>query len=210
MKNKLLIVLLTLSFCGFAQTAEKKNNLSIGGGKGSYVGDLGSGAFKPKDEWYGFLGFNYSRYLCKSFDVSLAITSGDYGHCRDEDESAVRPDGSAVLNMLGRLTTGVVSLKYKFANGYMLKETAKLAPYIYAGAAINNISENYWPDHSRAIQGNYASVNGGVGVRYNFYKNFNFTYNAGIGYFLTDKIDNRSVGSNDIYLQSTFAVGVNF
>ncbi|HXD92547.1 MAG TPA: DUF6089 family protein [Bacteroidia bacterium] len=210
MKNKFLIILMAVSLCSLAQTIDKKNNISIGGGKGSYVGDLGSGAFAPKDEWYGFLGINYSRYLCKSFDASFAITSGDYGHCRDSDEPSTRPDGSTVLNMLCRLTTGVLSIKYKFANGYILKETAKLAPYIYAGAAINNVSENYWPDHTRAVPGNYGSLNGGLGVRYNFYKNFNFTYNAGIGYLLTDKIDMRSVGTNDLYLQSTFAIGINF
>jgi len=210
MKNKLLITLLALSLCGFAQTADKKNNISIGGGKGSYVGDLGSGAFQPNDEWYGFLGATYSRYLSKSFDVSISITSGDYGHCRDADDPAVRPDGSSVLNMLCRLTTGVASLKYKFANGYLLKENAKLAPYVYAGMAINNISEMWWKDHSRANQGNYGSINGGAGVRYNFYKNFTLTYNAGIGYFLTDKIDFRTKGSNDMYLQSTFAIGINF
>ncbi|MCX6351926.1 MAG: hypothetical protein NTX03_08685 [Bacteroidetes bacterium] len=57
--------------------------------------------------------------------------------------------------------------------------------------------------------GSYTSLNGGVGVRYNFLEKYNFTYNLGFGYFTTDKIDFRSEGINDMYMQSTFSLGIN-
>jgi opacity protein-like surface antigen len=210
MRKKLVIALLAVSLYTSAQTSDKKNNISIGGGKESYNGDLGNSWFNPEEEWYGFVNASYSRYLNKSFDVSISVTSGDFGHCRDSDDPAVRPDGSKVLNMLSRLTTGIVSAKYKFANGYILKEQAKLAPFIYAGIGINNVTDYWWADKSRVNAGNYGSVNAGLGLRYNFYKNFNFTYTIGVGYFLTDKIDYRVQGINDMYLQNNFAVGINF
>ena len=210
MKIKFLTALFFLSMYGFAQTAEKRNNISIGGGKQAYNGDLGNSWFNPEEEGYGFLSASYSRYLTHSFDVTLSVTSGDYGHCRDADDAPVRTDGTQVLNMLSRLTSTVISAKYKFANGYMLKENAKLAPYVFLGLGMNNVTDYFWANKTRVHQGNYGSVNGGVGVRYNFYKNFNFTYNLGFGYFMTDKIDNYSKGMNDAYMQHTFLIGMNF
>jgi hypothetical protein len=210
MKNKFLIVLITLSVCGFGQTNEKKNNISFGVGTNCYNGDLGNPWFNPKDEWYGIGSLNYSCYINKSFDVSLTVTSGDYGKCRESDDPQFRSDGTEVLNMLSRLTTGVVTMKYKFANGYILKESAKISPYIYLGGGINNISENWWTDKNRANVGNYGSCNGGLGIRYNVCGNFNVTYNLGFGYFMSDNIDKRSSGTNDMYMQNTILFGLNF
>ncbi len=154
----------------FGQTADRKNNISLGGGKQSYNGDLGNAWFKADEEWYGFVAANYSRYLNKSFDFNLSVTYGDYGHCREEGESEFRADGSEVLNMLSRLTTSIVSLRYKFSNGYILKENARLAPYIYAGAGFDKL-RNTW-SYPRANMGNYTSFNGGLGCRYNITKKY--------------------------------------
>jgi hypothetical protein len=210
MKNKLLVGLIVLSISGFGQTSEKKNNISVGLGTNAYNGDLGNPWFNPKDEWYGVGSLNYGRYLNRSFDISLALTSGDYGHCRDEDDERFRPDGSEVLNMLSRLTTGVIAVKYKFTNGYILNENAKIGPYIYLGGGINNISEYWWANKTRANTGNYGSYNGGLGVRYNVCSHLNVTYNLGFGYFTTDNIDKRAEGTKDMYMQNTILFGVNF
>lgn len=210
MKTKLLFMLLVVSATGFSQTAEKKNNISIGGGKQSYNGDLGNAWFNPEEEFYGFVSIAYSHYINKSFDATLSVSTGDYGHCREQDEPRVRPDGTPVLNMLSRLTNGVVSAKYKFANGYLLKEDAKLAPYLYAGAGINNISEFWWSDKTRAHTGNYASLNGGIGIKYNFNQKINLGYNLGFGYFMKDNIDDRSENGNDMYMQHCISIGLNF
>lgn len=204
----ILVGLIVISANSFGQTADNKNNISIGGGKQSYNGDLGNSWFKMDEEWYGFVSLHYNRYLTKSFDFSASFTHGDYGKCRDHEDDIYRPDGTLVLNMLSRLTTGIISMKYKFANGYLLKENAKLSPYIYLGGGINNISNRWWDDKTRVNPGNFTSVNGGIGLRYNFYKNFSFTYNLGIGVFTSDNLDFRS--SNDKYLQHNFMLGINF
>ncbi len=209
-KNTLLIALIAISINSYGQTVDKKNNISIGGGKESYNGDLGNAWFKSDEEWYGFVCFQYSHYLNRSFDMSASITFGDYGHCREKDESKFRSDGTVVLNMLSRLTSGVVSGKYKFANGYLLKEDAKIAPYIYIGAGINNVSNYWWENKNRVNKGNYTSLNGGFGLRYNCCEKFNFTYNLGFGYFTSDKIDYRSEGTNDMFMQHSIMFGINF
>lgn len=210
MKTKFLIGLILLSMHCFGQTSQKKNNFSFGVGTNCYRGDLGNPWFNPHDEWYGVGSLNYSRYLNKSFDISMTITTGDFGKCREEEDAQFRSDGTEVLNMLSRLTTGIVTVKYKFSNGYILKENSKMSPYIYLGGGINNISEYWWDDKTRANAGNYGSYNGGLGMRFNFYSKFNLTYNLGFGYFTSDNIDKRSEGTNDMYMQNTILLGLNF
>jgi hypothetical protein len=205
-----ILGIVIISTNSFGQTSEKKNNFSIGGGKEAYNGDLGNAWFKPEEEWYGFVSLRYSHYLNKSFDVTASLTHGDYGHCRESDEERFRDDGTEVLNMLSRLTSGVLLMKYKIANGYMINENAKFAPYIYLGGGVNNISNHWWKDKNRVNTGNYGSINGGLGLSYNFYKNLSFTYNLGFGYYSSDNIDRRIDGSNDMFMQHSFLVGVNF
>ena len=204
------IVFIAVSYYSHAQSSEKKSNISIGGGTERYRGDLGNAWFKPHEEVYGFVCFNYGMYLTHSFDLNTGITFGDYGHCRDEDESQFRPDGTEVLNMLCRLTSLSITAKYKFANGYLLHEDARIAPYIYFGAALNNVTDYWWPNKGRINAGNYGSLNAGAGVRYNFCAKFNLTYNLGLGYFTSDNLDYRNEGSNDMYMQNSLTVGMNF
>jgi hypothetical protein len=210
LSTTILLVLCFVSFDLFAQSSDKKNYFAIGGGKESYNGDLGNSWFKPEEEWYGFISAQYGRYLNKSFDISVSMTHGDYGHCREEGESEFRPDGTERLNMLSRLTTGIISVKYKFGNGYLLQENAKLAPYVYVGGGISNLSNSWWENKNRVNPGNSLSINGGLGLSYNFCKNYSFTYNLGSGYFTTDNFDKRSEGINDMYLQHTLLLGVRF
>ena len=201
---------LLLSIGSEAQTSLHKNNISIGGGQQSYNGDLGNAWFIPGEEWYGFGSIQYSRYLDRSFDISTTITWGDYGHCRDKEDNVYWEDGTEVLNMLTRLTCASVSVRYKFSNGYILKENARVTPFIFLGAGFNNISEQWWRNKTRGRIGNYGSINGGPGLRLNFAKRFNFTYNLGFGYFLSDKIDFRDKGRNDMVMQHNMMLGISF
>src|ERR1700722_6782918 len=127
MKFKLLFILVISSVCGFAQTSDHRNNISDGGGKESYNGDLGNSWFNTGEEFYGFWSLSYSRYFNRSFDGSVSFSYGDIGRCAEDGFGAVRSDGSPILNMYARMTTLTVALKYKFANGYVLKEDSKVS-----------------------------------------------------------------------------------
>ncbi|HWY98959.1 MAG TPA: hypothetical protein VNY36_07740 [Bacteroidia bacterium] len=214
MKNKLFIALFAISFCSFAQTADNKNNISIGFGTQSYNGVLANTWFDFGYEWYGVLPISYSRYLNNSFDGTVSTTIGDFGHCQnDPDDIQFWPDGVKKLAMSSRLITGNVSIKYKFANGYLLKEDAKISPYVYAGVGINDVMNDQWT-LGRVNAGIYYTLTGGAGVRYNFTEKFSFTYNIGFGMFNNDKMDYGDVNSphpmNPIYMQNTYTLGYNF
>ena len=203
MKNKLLIILMVLSFWSVAQTADKKNNISIGGGKESYNGHLGNSWFNLSEEWYGFGNISYSRYLNKSFDAMVNASIGDIGRCRDDDASL------SVLNLYARMTTVVIAGKYKFANGYILKENAKVAPYIFLGVGYNYVVD-IW-NHKDCNAGNNLTLSGGLGVTYNICHRYNIGYRMGIGYFTkSGAVDYITTGMHPMFMQHTFCVGINF
>jgi OmpA-OmpF porin, OOP family len=210
MKYKLLIAFAIISVSGFAQTADNKNNISIGFGTQSYNGALGNSWFDFDYETYGFFAINYSRYINNMFDVTIYSTYGDYGHCKHSDDIQYYPDGERTLNMHSRLTTANLAVKYKFANGSILKENARIAPYLFAGAGIDN-AQDIWDITTpiRVDQGNYFTVNGGGGVRINFTTRFNFTYNISFSYFTNDKIDENPLGQHPMNMQFTYSVGYN-
>ncbi len=203
-KQIFLLAFLLFSAMAGAQTKDEKNNISFGGGKQCYNGDLGNSWFDPGEEWYGFAMVSYSRYLNRSFDALVFCTVGDIGRCRDADADP------AILNLYARMSSGMLSVKYKFANGYLLKDESRIAPYVFLGAGINNLTD-IWT-HDRVNQGNYLTINGGVGCGYNFAKRYTVAYNIGFGYFTSDRLDYvvKPKGLNDMYMQHTFSIGYNF
>jgi len=208
MKKILLLILISTSISSFSQTSTHKNHFAIGGGQFSYNGDLGNSWFNIEEELYGFVGIYFSHYISRSFDLSFSMTYGDYGHCVEDDDSPFWADGSEVLNMRSRMTSGILTLKYKLANGYLMNEESKFSPFLFAGIGINNLRD-VWT-HKRVNAGNYGSINGGAGLRYNFNEVFNLNYSFGIGYFTSDNIDYKVEGGNDMYMQNTFSLGMNF
>ncbi len=189
-----------------AQTKSAPNNLAAGGGMEWYRGDLGNSFFDFEEEWYGFFSLAYSRYLSRSFDLRTAATIGEIGRCFD---GVIRPEDPPILMLRSRLKTLGIALKYKLANGYLLREEAKVGPYIYLGAAFNH-QRDIWTDQPRVNEGSYCSVNGGLGLVYRFARHLQLGYNLGLGYFTTDKMDFIASGGNDLYLQNTFSLGLDF
>jgi len=193
MKNYLLFLLFVVIVIGTkAQTSTLKNNFSAGFGLQNYN-----------------LCVDYSRYICKSFDATLSLRSGDFGHCREEDEKAIRDDGTEVLNMRSRLTSAIISFRYKFANDCLIKASAKLAPFIYAGAGLNKLRDIWTSAHDRVNEGTYASLNFGAGLRYQITDRYSFSYNLHLGYFMSDAIDKVARGKDDMYIQNIVMLGIN-
>jgi OOP family OmpA-OmpF porin len=198
----LLFILFISSLAAKAQTVDQKNTISIGGGKECYNGHLGNSWFDPSEECYGFVSISYARYLNKSLDILASCSTGDIGRCREEGADI------SILNLYARMTTGIIAIKYKFANGYLLKENARLAPFLFMGGGINNLTD-IWT-HYRVNQGNYLTVNGGAGFSYRFATHYNLSYTLGFAYFETDGLDFIETGGHDMYMQHTFTLGYNF
>ncbi|HRG38725.1 MAG TPA: outer membrane beta-barrel protein [Bacteroidia bacterium] len=235
MKNQLLIVL--LFFCALGVNAQtKEHNLGITAGVyiQQYNGNLGNSFFKFNTACFGGATVNFAMYLNKSFDVNVVGSIGDFGYCQTEaDASRVVSlslrcpgcvDRIGMGELRSRMVSGNVAVKYKFANGFFLKEEAKIAPYVYAGVGINRLTDNM--KRQCVNVGNHFSVNSGVGVTYNINKRLNIGYNLGIACFVTKKvyatsesaIDDHDPDADDIKMekrrdfgmQNALSIGINF
>jgi OmpA-OmpF porin, OOP family len=205
MKNQLFILgLLFLSITTIAQTQSRKLAITAGFGFQQYHGDLGNGFYNFTSTEYGVASIGLDYYLNRSFDIKLYSMLGDFGFCSDLEEG----EGGVVEDVLNsRMTMGGIALKYKIANGFLLAENSRLAPYIYAGFGINRVTD--FMKMKCIVPGTYYSVNAGFGLKYNVSEVYNIGYNLNIGQFSSDKLDFIVDGSNDYYMQNSLVLGVN-
>ena len=111
------------------------------------------------------------------------------------------------INVSCRLYSAGLMVKYKFANGCILKEDSRIRPYVYFGASAIQLVDNMKMNCVQA--GNYTSLNAGVGVKYYLSDRLNIGYNMHFGNFTADHLDYKMKnGDNDRYLQQTLTVGV--
>jgi OOP family OmpA-OmpF porin len=218
MKNYLsAFVLFLLALGATAQTANHKIGLSGGAGFQKYKGELGNDFLMYHWTEYGVVSVNAGFYLDNSFDFDLLGSIGDYGMCQSKamanKEVALKYRCPGCIgrkglgNLNSRMASGGFALKYKLANGYIFKEDAKIAPYVYAGMCMNRITDRMKMHCVRP--GDYFSINTGFGFKYNFTDRYNIGYNMSFGYFQADNIDNLVGGKNDRSMQSSVFVGVN-
>lgn len=216
MKNSLLIVALALAGSCFAQTNQNRVGVTFGGGSQKYSGDLGNGFTLKNEVWRGGVALNINVYLNPSLDISGYGSIGDFGYCQPHDKKdMIVPEEDRCDACLGRLGLGNLSsrmyvtgvqLRYKFNNGYLLREELRIKPYVYMGVAVNKLTDRM--KMNCVETGNYLTVNSGIGVRYYVSERLNIGYNLNVGYFTSDKLDFLSRGASDMYLQNTVFLGV--
>lgn len=236
MKNHLLIS--TVLFLSMLNSIAQNKNKKIGVEAGTYLqhynGNLGNSFFKFNTTAFGGFSANVGLYLNKSFDVNVGGTIGHFGYCQTAEDKnrivSINQKCPGCVDKLGMgelrslMISGNIALKYKFANGIFLKENSKLAPYIYAGVGINQLSDNMKRNCVNA--GNHFTINGGLGVKYNINERFNIGYNLALGCFMTKKvyytnaIENGEIEKDaedikmdkrkDFYMQNALTFGVNF
>lgn len=237
MKNQLLITaaFVLATFGLTAQTKNRKIGIETGAYLQQYNGNLGNSFFKFKETAFGGGSLNLGLYLNKSFDVNVGGSIGHFGYCQtEEDKKRVvaleyRCPGCTDRLGMGELRSmmisGNTSIKYKFANGYLLKEDSKIAPYVYAGVGINYLSDVM--KRNCVNVGNHFTINAGAGVKYNITERLNIGYNLGVGCFMTKKVyytnaiaENNEVEKDaddikmekrkDFYMQHALTLGFNF
>jgi len=121
-KQSLLVAFLIATQIGTAQTADSKIAVGLNLIKNEYNGDYGNGIFETKKSWYSGGGMSLTGYLSPSFDLGLQGTFGKYGYYTDE-----------VNYFVGTKMDASLFTHYKLNNGYLLKEDAKLSPFISLG-----------------------------------------------------------------------------
>lgn len=199
MKKSIAALLVINALFMSAQNKDKKIGIQLGGGINQSYSDIGNGFFNFDKALYGFGKLNLGLYLNKSFDLNLGGTYGETGYYTAD---------SSNLNMLGRMGQGQLALKYKFANGYILKETSIIQPYLYISGGAANFADV--PSYVNRIKnGTFATANAGAGFNIMLTKNVYLTYNMGYIWNNTDQLDFTTKASNEQNLQHSLTIGFN-
>lgn len=239
---KFRLLLTAFIFCttfAFGQSKTHKHNVTLGAHIQHYNGNLGNSFFKFGTTCFGGGSGTLGIYLNKSFDLNLGASVGHFGYCQTDADSSRfvalehRCPGCTERMGMGELRalmiSGNVAIKYKFANGTLLNEDAKFAPYVYAGFGLNRLSDNMGKNCVNI--GNHFTVNGGAGINYNITERLSFGYNLGLGCFVAKKVyatngaaedthDEEPHGHTpeelklerrkDLYMQNALTLGFNF
>jgi outer membrane protein OmpA-like peptidoglycan-associated protein len=199
-----------------AQNYANKFGVEINGGLNEYGGDRGRRYFNMEREDYQGVGASFGYYINPSFDGILFGGVGDLGH-RD-DSYPVK------LGFTARITYVELGLRYKFYNGYLMKETSKIKPYLYAGwGGLNSVSRII--TNNPDIPGNSvnrtmtaAHWSAGGGVRYAITDNFDVLLQSCFNYTYDDNYDGlpystsrlRLNANHDAFLYHSIGIAYNF
>lgn len=182
MKKILKAMTAVAAFCCFVsvsygQTSENKWAWLVYGGVNQYDGDLGSEAFEfGSGTWQ--VGTGFRRYLSPSFNVGFDIGAGNLDFV-DGNRSFDADFGE--VKLLG---------EYKFNNGYIISEDARLSPFITAGIGING------------LENGSAMIPVGAGLRYRIWPDFSLQLSSIYHNALDDVSPN--------YLQNSLGLFINF
>ncbi|MFA6128579.1 MAG: OmpA family protein [Bacteroidales bacterium] len=209
MKNKLLLlsVILLLGIVGMsrAQNAENKWGIGLHFGVMEYSGDYDK-------EFYSFrqgyaVGASLSRYINPSFDI-MGHFFYDMSHANDNGRMGM----PTWLNFEADMFNLNLLAKYKFNNGYILKEEALLSPFILAGVGGNFALTSGVGENGAFTSQKYITPNlyGGLGLNLRISKAISFVVQTAVMLPFTDKIDGTTgaiataaVKGNDKFMENS-------
>ena len=215
MKRKILLlsaVLLLGITASNAQNADKKWGIGAHLGFLEYKGDYANGLYSFKPNFA--LGGSIARYLNPSFDLLVHYYYGE----TQSSNARIRITMPSYLNFKARMSNLNLLFKYKLNNGYMLKESAILAPFILAGFGGNySISSGIDKNNLAFTNQDYfsPSVMCGVGINLHISKNISMVAQSVLMTPLIDKIDGWyttiTVNKNpDYFMQNSIGLYISF
>ncbi len=206
MKRIVLILVGVLVFTSvFAQDASRKWSVGLHGNLNAYQGDLGNGFFEFDEIWKDEgIGVSLEYYLSPAFDVTL---KGTYFHLDYKDDNGTYSKGKGGYADLvgadygswrfnGDMLTGTANLKFKFNNGWLLKEESLIAPFAIGGVGVMRIhSESF--RNTRRNSKNYSNMAlyYGAGLNFRLSEYFNMIFEAGVYNPMTDVYDGIDRGT---------------
>ncbi|WP_306639495.1 OmpA family protein [Sanyastnella coralliicola] len=178
MKKIILFVLAILAcMCMFSQNQVRDFSISVLGGVKEYAGEYGN-EFYQFDRDHVAFGLSLAGYIDESWDVMGMISYGQISNGNDT---------SYFSNRLFNLS---LLAKYKFANGYILKQDARVAPYLFAGIGDAIMRAEHYTDEFDMAFNFPAGV--GLDIHLNDWMALNVqsTYH----YTIKDNLDNLDLG----------------
>ncbi len=178
-----------------AQTDERPWSIGLRGGLNQYNGDRGQGFYQLQQNTYGFAGIQFSRYLSPHFDVALTGERGHWSHA-EAISSWSTPKDISQSHFKAQYNQVNLVLRYN-----ILKPSAIVRPYIFAGAGLMVFEKKYTIPRQR-VEG--ALPNFGVGANFRLNPWMSMRLEESFSYLTTDVID-RTVGgkTNDMMLSHT-------
>lgn len=212
MKTRILLLffVLLMPLALKAQNADNKWGGALYFGVMEYAGDVAQEFYSFK-QGYG-VGADLARYLNPSFDLLLHFFY---------DKPRANDGGSLGAPTWISFNTHIYNLnllaKYKFANGYILKEDALLAPYLLGGIGGGYFSANGTGENGPYQDETFIRPNlyGGLGLNVRVHPAISFGIQTSLVAPFTDEADGVTGdvvaapnNSNDLFLQNSLNLRV--
>ena len=143
-------------------------------------------------KWQGYpfpSALTAGRYLNPSFNVL-----GEFGISKLETKT-MSDLGQPLSD--SKIWTGDLDLAYKFANGYILKESSWFDPYIYLGFGATNIKD------AGTSKNTYLKQVTGVGFNFWVLEKVGLNFQGSYDYLMSPKLNNKK---RDDYMHYTLGV----
>lgn len=205
MKNKGLIAIAVAALFATNVIAQNKTeNFSVGLQFGTieYSGEVAQEIFSFQPGIHPSLGINVAKYLTPSFDLRGNFRVG-----------MIDGTDSTYGSFENRLFDINVVLDYKFNNGYILKETSVIAPYIFVGAgdAISSYRNNTTGVKEQPLA--YFNIPMGAGIKFNLSPKMFISLETHYNYAITDELDGVVTDDtkwDDSFLYNSIGFNYNF
>jgi OOP family OmpA-OmpF porin len=134
----------------YSQSADKKTAVTVYGGTIQYKGEFGNQFFNTGKLHPAFAA-SIAQYLSAAFNLGLMYTEGDVRYANG---------GDRVSGNMGSMN---LFIHYKFFNGKILKENARIAPYVITGFGAADWNESQ-PVKTRFTDA-FIPVGAGIRIR---------------------------------------------
>jgi OOP family OmpA-OmpF porin len=190
----LISAILLLSPSSFSQSYDKKFGVEINGGIREYHGDMGSALYFQRRPDYQAAGVAFGMYVNPSFDANLYGSVGDLGFYNQNVYDEVRMESFA-QGFTARISTVMLGLTYKFNNGYILAEDARIKPFVRGGwgasQSVSLITNNFlrYNNYSRSRSWVAAHWNLALGAKIRLTNSIDFVISEEFNYSFDDNYD---------------------
>jgi len=204
MKHKVLIAIVIVSqFVTNVIAQNKTENFSVGLQLGTieYSGEVVQEFFSFGTGIHPSFGVNVAKYVTPSFNLRGNFRVGTI-------------DGSnGIYSFENRLFDINMLLDYKFNNGYLLKETSIIAPYIFIGAgdALSMYTNKVTEVEEQPLA--YFNIPMGAGLKLNLTPKMSISLETHYNYAITDELDgviSDDTQWDDSFLYNSIGFSYNF